>query len=163
MTNNNNITQTLSLNGVTIHSVPETNGMFDLTDFWKAYTGKDKKKKPSQWRTKVAKHYIEMQKLHLKAYQGQGKNQTLGTQEVVIAYAMWLDLSFYSAVVSAFATIITDESLKEKVVTALVKDNKPTEARIVACSESFKSDRRDAFDNLKGLRNARYEHKLLIK
>ncbi|EGR1126669.1 hypothetical protein EDL57_01315 [Vibrio cholerae] len=163
MNSNNTSKQTLTLNGVTINSVPETNGLFDLTDFWKVHTGKDNKKKPSQWRTKVAKRYIEMQKLQLKAYQGQGKNQTLGTQEVVIAYAMWLDLDFYSAVVSAFSTIISDESLKEKVVTALVKDNKPTEARIIACSESFKTDRQEAFDTLKNLRKSRYEHNLLIK
>lgn len=161
--NMNNTKQTLTLNGVTIHSVPETNGLFDLTDFWKAYTGKDKKKAPNQWRTKVTKEMFRLQKLQSKVNQGQGKDQTLGTQEAVIAYAMWLDLGFYMSVVSAFSTIITDESLKEKVVTALVKDNKPTEARIVACSSSFKSDRRDAFDNLKGLRKARYEHKLLIK
>ncbi|EKG0034025.1 hypothetical protein O1D86_002043 [Vibrio cholerae] len=162
MNKNNTSKQTLTLNGVTINSVPETNGLFDLTDFWKVHTGKDKKKMPSQWRTKVAKKLSHMQKLHVRILGDEGK-QTLGTQEAVIAYAMWLDLDFYMAVVSAFSTIISDESLKEKVVTALVKDNKPTEARIIACSESFKTDRQEAFDTLKNLRKARYEHNLLIK
>lgn len=162
--NSNNISkQTLTLNGVTINSVPETNGLFDLTDFWKVYTGKDKKKIPSQWRTKVAKELMLMQKLQVHNLGYRDGKQTLGTQEAVIAYAMWLDLAFYMAVVSAFSTIISDESLKEKVVTALVKDNKPTEARIIACSESFKTDRQEAFDTLKNLRKARYEHNLLIK
>lgn len=162
--NSNNISkQTLTLNGVTINSVPETNGLFDLTDFWKVYTGKDKKKAPNQWRTKIAKELMHRQKLQVLNLGYRDGKQTLGTQEVVIAYAMWLDLDFYMAVVSAFSTIISDESLKEKVVTALVKDNKPTEARIIACSESFKTDRQEAFDTLKNLRKARYEHNLLDK
>ncbi|GHY55307.1 hypothetical protein [Vibrio cholerae] len=118
MNSNNTSKQTLTLNGVTINSVPETNGLFDLTDFWKVYTGKDKKKAPNQWRTTISRYLRRkgsLQVLNL-GYEG---GQTLGTQETIIAYAMWLDLGFYSAVVSAFSTIISDESLKEKVVTTL--------------------------------------------
>lgn len=118
--------------------------------------------RPLHGQTCVAKELSHRQKLEVRILGDAGK-QTLGTQEAVIAYAMWLDLDFYMAVVSAFSTIISDESLKEKVVTALVKDNKPTEARIIACSESFKTDRQEAFDTLKNLRKARYEHNLLIK
>ncbi|WP_416923339.1 hypothetical protein [Vibrio sp.] len=99
-----------------------------------------------------------LQKLHVHNLGYREGKQTLGTQEAVIAYAMWLDLGFYMSVVSAFSTIITDESLKEKVVTALVKDNKPVEARIVARSTSFKEDRSYAFATLKSIRKVRYRH-----
>ncbi len=102
-----------------IHANDE--GMFDLNDIWLTF-GLAEKQRPHQWRHSVRKHFEQSAKLRAGTIHdnaGHIVHQTLATQEVLYAYAMWCDVDFYTAVIEAFTKLANGEV--EEAVEALTE------------------------------------------
>lgn len=110
----------ITINGIEIN--PTNEGLYCLNDIAKAGGLTGTKADPSQWRTKVAEYYKRMQFLQA-LNQGKKGSKTYGTEEVAIAYAMWVSIDFYSLVVKVFCEVRNDLGIMKQVNKNIQQDN----------------------------------------
>lgn len=87
--------------------VPDSQGMYNLTDMWRIL-GLKKPKAPSQWRNEVARDLERSANLHTV---NGDSGFTLATETATIAYAMWVSLPFYRMVIATFIAVRNDAVL----------------------------------------------------
>lgn len=109
---------TLTFAGTTATITSNDAGMFDLNDVYRKF-GIKGRRLPSDWRTKDKAHYVQTGNLWVEKggrdKRGRPSTKTLGTETVLYAYAMWVDIEFYMVVVEAFAALTlgnTEEAQK---------------------------------------------------
>lgn len=91
------MSKVVSILGHTLTS--NVDGMFDLNDLWRG-AGLPQNKRPSEWRGSVKDSLI--QSANLRSENGGINRGTWATESALYAYAMWVSVDFYMAVVEAF-------------------------------------------------------------
>lgn len=111
---------TLSFNGITKTLTPiDVDGrtMYDLNEIWREWN-LSVTERPAQWRSKDRAEFSRTADLQSRR-NGQ-REQTLATQLAVYAYAMWVSVEFYRAVVGCFTAVANGQLEQAQAITARV-------------------------------------------
>lgn len=115
---------TLSFNGITKTLTPiDVDGrtMYDLTEIWKEW-GLKESDRPSQWRGKDKAEFTrsaDLQALEINHLHG-AQTHTIATQVAVYAYAMWVSIEFYRAVIECFTAVVNGQMQQAQEIAAKV-------------------------------------------
>ncbi|HHP0469596.1 TPA: KilA-N domain-containing protein [Vibrio harveyi] len=134
MTTNNTKHLPIHVNGYDI--IPNEDGMYDLTAFWKA-SGLSETKKPSEWRTKMRDLLFSTAKIAVHI----GRDaKTLATEEAAIAYAMWVSDEFYLLVIDVFIAARNDAMIASSIAEKLTEESKELfkkNSKAIKCFDRF--------------------------
>lgn len=115
---------TLSFDGITKTLTPiDDNGriVYDLNEIWREWKLSDKDR-PRSWRCKDREAFeacANLYTLEIKHLHG-AQQITVATQMAVYAYAMWVSVEFYRAVVECFTAVANGQLEQAQAITARV-------------------------------------------
>lgn len=144
--------ESIKIMGVTIHA--NSNGLYSVTNLWKASGAKSKDLPEKFFRLKQTNEMINAINQKLVSVNGaalqvvKGLNQdteqgTYACKQLVYAYAMWINADFYLAVIEAFDHLVNDrvneaKQIAQGMVEKEIKRSEPNDvgtlAYLMGCS-----------------------------
>lgn len=98
---------TLNFDGKVGTIISNEEGMYDLNYIWRTWELREEDR-PSEWNNAIKDYFLNPEISGIRTTRGR-YGSTYGTQQVLYAYAMWIDVRFYSAIVEAFTLLVNGE------------------------------------------------------